>query len=760
MIKMRFLVLLMALSLFFIPLPALAEDPSSQDRDFPIKSIFDTTTAKVEAQADSLEYLKNENKIIAKGNAILAYQDTQLTADYAELETETKKAYAKGHVIVYRNGAAMAQGDEIYYDFSNQAGSFPDGRIINFPWYTRGDDIQQIKDGVKVIKQGGATSCNLKNPHYEVRAKKITIYDGDKLVARNVTLYVLGKPVFWLPFLTIPLQQNSLPFGVSAGYNSRYGYYIQTTKGFSIIKQIWGKFLLDWRSKRGFGAGANFDYDFGSKGYGDLKVYLTQDHRAPSTNGDNYAQREDRNRGRLTWRHRTDINEHTHLIMRYNRLEDEFFLQDFFEKESRDEIEQPSFATLTHNSDRYGSLLHFQKRMNDFEALVERIPQAQFDWRNQPFIVPGAYYENQFSYNGLNKRHGRDPNDEHVNRFDNFHQFNMPLKWNEMNFNPHLNFRNTYYSRELESDESQFRIAPGWGADLRTHFYKTFPVTFDKFGIEVNQLRHVVEPSVEYDAFRSSVSDETLEYFDQIDRIDDSDVITFGLENRIQTKRMVRGKMQRVDIVSLNTFLSYEFNPDGRTQRSLFAPFDVSDTDSAFSIWSKEVILRPYQWLQFKFGSDFDLREGQFRVINEDMSLRMNRFRVNFGHRFIQDVTHTDESNQFIFDGKFTLNKLWDLGGYIRWDPKDDGLEEWQLSAKRDLHDFDLNFGYNVRQSDINGHNKTLFFDLTLKAFPVAHLSAGNNLASFSGPRIGETVAGSESPDPSLSISHHSPQAV
>ena len=41
----------------------------------------------------------------AKGNVVLSHGDTQLTADYAELDTQTNKAMARGHVIdeVLRN---------------------------------------------------------------------------------------------------------------------------------------------------------------------------------------------------------------------------------------------------------------------------------------------------------------------------------------------------------------------------------------------------------------------------------------------------------------------------------------------------------------------------------------------------------------------------------------------------------------------------------------------------------------------------------
>lgn len=727
----------------FSPLLYAEEEKKPSRADLPLDDLFSTKKAQVEVQADSLEYARGEKKVIAKNNVVITYQETQIASDYAEVETETKKAYARGHVVIFKHFVPRAQGHEIYYDFQQHSGSFPDGRMFNAPWYTRGMDIQQVREGVKVVKEGGFTSCDLKNPHYELRAKKVVIYDKDKLIARNVTLYVLGKPVFWWPFMIFPLQERSLPFSINTGHNSRHGYFIHVAKGFSIVEQVWGKAVADWRSKRGFGAGGSLSYQFGKKTYGDLSLYLTQDKEAPTPGSENpFSETERRERGRISWRHRTDIDPYSQVILRYNRLADEYFLQEFFEKEYRGEIEPNSFITLTKNAPRYGVLAHLQKRMNRFESVVESLPQIQLDWRNQP-LGKGIYYESQLSYANLIKRFGRSERNANVSRMDNFHQWLRPFKWREFKWTPHANFRGTYYSRERESENDHFRLAYGLGFDLRTHYYKTFPTALDQWGLEVNQLRHVIEPYVQMNSTTSTVSDEKLDYFDSIDQVDDSNLITFGIENRIQTKRPVEGKMQRVDIVSMNTFLSYELHPDGRTQRSLFAPLEVGHTASGFSVLGQEVVLRPYSWLQYQLRFDFDARDTTFRMFNQDIVARGKKFRVIFGHRTLNDIPGQTGSNQFVFDSNYQINKLWGVGGYIRWDAKDRGLEEWQLSASRDLHDFILRFGYNVRDSLIDHRNRTLYFQFFLKAFPEIGISSGGGNASFEPPRVGETVSGS-----------------
>ena len=44
---------------------------------------------------------------------------------------------------------------------------------------------------------------------------------------------------------------------------------------------------------------------------------------------------------------KSNLDPYSFLVMRYHRVADEFFLQDFFEKEHRAEVEQNSFVTFT-----------------------------------------------------------------------------------------------------------------------------------------------------------------------------------------------------------------------------------------------------------------------------------------------------------------------------------------------------------------------------------------------------------------------------
>lgn len=243
------------LTVLLIPSISLAED-SQKSSSLPVENPFSRIKPKVEVIADTVEFDRSSKKLVAKGNVVVREGDVHLTCDYAEVATNSKKVYAKGHVVVFKKNKAVSHGDEIHYDFSDSTGTYPDGRILSIPWIIKGKEMNQIRDGVVEVHDGSMTTCDYEEPHYDIRAKKVTVFEGNKLIARNIIIYVLDKPIFWWPYLVFPLKDTgNLPFSISAGHNSRLGTYIETSKGFGVTKNIWGKWHLDWRSLRGVGGG-------------------------------------------------------------------------------------------------------------------------------------------------------------------------------------------------------------------------------------------------------------------------------------------------------------------------------------------------------------------------------------------------------------------------------------------------------------------------------------------------------------------------
>ncbi len=59
-------------------------------------------------------------------------------------------------------------------------------------------------------------------PDYYLRARTVRIYQHDRVVFSNVTVYVGKTPVFWFPYLYQSLQKDS-GFVMRPGYEESLG---------------------------------------------------------------------------------------------------------------------------------------------------------------------------------------------------------------------------------------------------------------------------------------------------------------------------------------------------------------------------------------------------------------------------------------------------------------------------------------------------------------------------------------------------------
>ena len=723
----------------------------------PISLHSEEPAEEIEVVADDLQYLKDEHKIIAAGNVVVVRGDLELSADRAEVNIETKQAQAEGHVVLRERGKGMLSGREASFDFETSQGSIPDGRFYHFPWYGHGDEMKQEQK--KVIKAWNVyiTSCDFPHPHYDLKAQEATVYTGDKIVAKNVVFRILEVPVFWWPYLVIPLNYHF--GGVKSGYSDEFGAYLLTSKGVAITENVKGRLLFDWYGKRGFGFGAEADYKFERLGTGRLQLYGIMDQNAPNGRADNPFEnknRDDRNRGRVTWKHKARLDPLTTLQLQWYELSDGVFLQDFYEREHRAEVNPQSFATLTRNSSRYSLLGHVEKRTNRFQSVAEKLPEVAFTWLRRPLFGTNFYYTNEEGFLNLNETKAFGPRLRQTVQIYTDHELAYPIRLAKFySFIPFINFREDIYTDGKAKEEEISRTVFGLGFDSSTRFYREWDYEGKKFGMEFRGIRHVVEPILQYNAIKvATVDPSKVINTGRGDNIDHQDILTFGVENRIQTKRRVG----RVDVVSFNAFLDYSFGPGSdllRTRANKFTETRV------------EIEVRPYDWFLIRNNSVYSFADSGFDRNNLDLVFEPGRLQLGLGHRYSSNLKTTtaegrDTDSQLTVDVNYDLNERWDVGGYIRWEANENVLEEWEIRARRDLHDWILDVGFNVRDSDRTDlehtFNKEVFVELQLKAIPEVSLKTGHR-SSFSGPRIGRMYSGvQEGPLPSsLTLTSEAP---
>jgi len=353
----------------------------------------------------------------AKGDVNIKYGDTEILAGRADYNSNTGDVIAKEDVTIVKAGVTY-KGENITYnlktnkihgDAVRSAMTQGDGTLF----YTM-DDLETETKYVDRIdgKDAYFTTHDLADPNYRIRAKKLTIYPNDRVVMKNVTVLVGDTPVFWLPYLSQPLD-DELGYKFTPGYSSNWGGYLLNQYGVIHGDHTLAQYKLDLRSSRGVAGGVDFISlkQKDNKNWGRLKLYYAADSD-PTLNHANQVRPIDTDdqRYRVNFQHRIYITgpaERTwYLDFDINKISDEFFYEDFFMNEYRADREPDNHISLVRSDPRYTSTLMAKFELNDYYQNDSRLPELAFDFTRQPIFNSGFFYQGNSSLGILEERRG------------------------------------------------------------------------------------------------------------------------------------------------------------------------------------------------------------------------------------------------------------------------------------------------------------------------------------------------------------------
>jgi len=151
---------------------------------------------------------------------------------------------------------------------------FPQGVVA--PVFVGAQEAGVDEAGHPFAFLGDLTTCDLPDPHWELRAREVVIEPGRRLVARGVSFYALGRRLFsiprWIINFTGPRQQPVIP---TIGSSAREGLFLQTAFPYELSPHAYGDFRLRLMSERGVGFSIDHFW-FGGGAAG--RISLTQVH--------------------------------------------------------------------------------------------------------------------------------------------------------------------------------------------------------------------------------------------------------------------------------------------------------------------------------------------------------------------------------------------------------------------------------------------------------------------------------------------------
>ena len=213
----------------------------------------------------------------ANDNVAIHVNNTDIYGDHATYNSTTKVVHVEGNVRIYR-GLEFYVGERGSYNTETKVINADELRTVNAPYLLAGERMSTISDDGKLIEKGTFTTHDSSNPDFRLRAQRVRVYEGDRVIMRDVVFYVGKIPIFYWPYIYQSLDDD-FSFLVTPAYLSSWGVSLLSYVTFPITDNIKGTFRLDLRGRRGLAAGFDTEIRYGEKNrsFANLRTYFIND---------------------------------------------------------------------------------------------------------------------------------------------------------------------------------------------------------------------------------------------------------------------------------------------------------------------------------------------------------------------------------------------------------------------------------------------------------------------------------------------------
>jgi LPS-assembly protein len=685
----------------------------------------------------------------ARDNVAIHIGNTDIYADYAQYHSTTHDVELRGHVRIYRDTSLYIAESGVYNTETKKIRS-ANARTEDQPYFLSGENVSSISENGYLIQNGTFTTHDSPTSDFHLHARKIRVYEDDRVIFLNVTAYVGKVPIFWWPYLYQSLD-NAFSFSISPAYYSTWGPSLLTQVTFPITENIQGRLRLNYYGRRGLAVGFEPTIDYGKdqSSSAKLKTFYIQDQNPNLNQTAVPRQNVPTGRYRLSLEDRTNFTDDIYGIANLTKLSDQYVMQDFFQGEFRIDPVPDNVLALT-KADPFYTLTAIERfQANQFFTTTERSPEVVLDIKRHGLFGGPIFYEGETGFANLRLQFPEGSGFENYGtyRFDTFHQLTYPntyFGW--LSIVPRVGYRGTYYGKTwdlgsttfippsnplvpdfilppptlanpVKFDGDTFRSVLDTGAEASFKISRTWEnVQSRAFGLD--GLMHVIQPFtnfsyvdesgpnptsiLEFDRFQPSTQLRAIDFpqFTTIDSIDNWTVWRMGVRNRLETRRDDR----TITWFELDTYFDVNFDN----------PYDRTDYSNLFN----NIRFTPLPWMSFSVNSQVPAFDKGFTEVDTVATVQpLANVQLNVAHRYLNGNPFFQDSSLFVVGGYCRLNDNWGIGVQEQYEAATGLLQEQRYSIYRDLTAWVASFGGVIRDnSGVKEYG--LLFTVTLKAFP------------------------------------------
>ena len=602
--------------------------------------------------ADQVDIFTDESRLVASGNVVFASEGGRIAADRMEFDTDTVTGTFYNAV-----GSTELIEDIEPSMFGTQE---PEMRF----W---GEVIEKIGSRTYRLTRGGFTSCIQPTPRWEVTVSSATINLDEYALLRNSVLKVKGVPLFYLPAMYYPIQEDGRATGIlmpTYGASTIRGQSISNAFFLAINRSHDATVFHDWFTATGQGLGAEYRYMLGPGAQGNVRTYQLNEHETTVVDQFGTGADETTLPGRRSYELRGSAR---HRISNALRARGQV---DFFSDVTVRQTYQTNIYDASNSSRSFGGNVTgswgaytlsgtgdvSETFFGDTEAtLYGASPRMSFDQAERPLLGSPVYFAFTSEYANLLRRSRFDDREVEsgLTRLDLNPLVRVPFtRWPFLTLNSSLSWRQTYWTESLDEMTGR-QLDNGISrsfVDMQTQI--TGPV-FVKVWDTPNsgyseRMKHVIEPWLNLKRITA------VDNFDQIVRLEGVDSIvgnvtqiTYGLNNRLYARRAERGGPSVAnEILTVSVQQSYYTDVNAAQFDRQFQTSFQGTLPSNYSPVSLIVRASPTSELSGTLRAEYDTQFGALRTISADASIevggRLNQTAGWSQRRFVEGLSGFD----------------------------------------------------------------------------------------------------------------------
>ncbi|WP_176470669.1 LPS assembly protein LptD [Vibrio metoecus] len=668
----------------------------------------------INVEADKLEAI-NGQKATYSGNVVVVQGKKRIAADNVTLHQQENVVVAEGNVQ-FSDGEIKTLSTKATNHLNTDEMTLENTSYKFLCEPGRGEAVYVSKTGKAVyeIEDGSITSCPEGNNAWRMRASSIDVDQNEEIATfYNPRLEVQNVPVFYLPYLTVPIGDTRKTGFLypTASYGSRDGYEFEVPIYWNLAPNYDLETTFNYMQKRGTQLNSVFRYlsDFGA---GQIKSEYLPDDQLHTEQGDRWA---------LQYEHSGIFQQAWKFEIDYSKVSDINYFSDLDSGVgNREDGQLIQEGRATYRSQNWDSSL----LVRDFQLLTDNTSSSNLPYRLMPQLTYNYYDPELMKYLDLDLI-------SHISRFETEATgkpsatrvhiepgLKVPFSNTWGNWTTEARLLGTYYQQELDNttdpnlEESVTRVIP--------EFRSVAGIVLERDTVLLDDYTQTLEPKIQYlyvpEKYQDNIGlyDSTelqTDYYglfrsrkySGVDRIESANQVSYGASTRFFDSSY----KERLNIAFGQIFyLDSKLNPSNDNNK---------DKESSYSAWAVEMDFNFADYLFYHGGIQYDINGQAVQLSNSTLEYRFAGGYLQTNYRYVaKDYIcsvrgcSSDGYSSLTKDGisqagllaSYQLTRKWSASGQYYYDLTTDEALEWLANLTYTSDCWYVGFTYSNQLKD------------------------------------------------------------